>query len=491
MQNNKISPERWQEIYGPVPQDFTMLVEKTLKKTREGPKMKRFTLRTALVLLICLMLLTGIALAAAGVFSTKNSLNMYTSAPADGMGVELQTNLHQTNGDFPDLTVKVRDAVFDGVTAYVTVEYKLKNPEKDMILSHWDTYGWDMPNIERWPGYSIRPLTDPQSDPRRKLVISNYGADVYGVLNHAIADYIYEKDDVLVLTWRIRVDSPQLFDFPTGNAFVQSDNIFIEASPTEQPDKADEMVTTEYYLVDSTPEPIPQENGQTSEIDSTDSATLNSDPRSFAMEFSQIVESLPEPVPLPDNVQQWIMQMASADTLKLNLQTKLGVWEGMSKDWNNESIYNTDISFTLKKTDTPLSYESASSISASNMKLTNVKVTFSKLATYMDIRTVLPVTPDISLDGSNPLTMALAYEWLDENGNVVPLLGCSSSGSEGGETSDGWGFERSLYIAFWPAVATPPQTITLRAYDERTNESITTFTVPLVPAQTLSPAPVP
>ena len=141
MKNNKISPERWQALYGPAPQDFAMLVEKTLIKTREGPVMKRFTLRTALVLLIYLVLLTGIALAAAGVFSTKNSLDKYTSAPADGKGVELQTDLKQTNGDFPDLTVTVRDAVFDGVTAFVTVEYMLKNPEKDMILNVLDTFG--------------------------------------------------------------------------------------------------------------------------------------------------------------------------------------------------------------------------------------------------------------------------------------------------------------------------------------------------------------
>ena len=410
MQNNKISPERWQALYGPVPDDFSTLVEKTLKKTREGPKMKRFTLRTALVLLICLILLTGIALAAAGVFSTKNSLNMYTSAPADGTGVELQTDLHQTGGDFPDLTVTVRDAVFDGVTAFVTVEYKLKNPEKDMILSHWDA-GYDIKEFGRWPGYSTIPLTDPATDSRRKLIIYDNGAEVYGMYNNAIADHIYEKDGVLVLTWRIRMDSDRLFH-------------------------------TEYDTV------------------------------------------------YTEKVRETLRKIAGKEPLSLTMIAEVQEWAG-GDDGQTKRLYHCNPSITLNKITPCISYDIQEPMQEKQIKLWHAKITFTKFATYMDLRTEFPITPSIEPGDFKGLGMNMAFEWLDESGNVVPILGRSLSGVDGAETSDGWGYERSIFIAFWPAVDDLPEAITIRAYNDYSDERLATFTIPLIPAQDPSPTPVP
>lgn len=423
MQNNKISPERWQALYGPVPDDFSALVEKTLKKTREGPKMKRFTLRTALVLLICLILLTGIALAAAGVFSTKNSLDMYTSAPADGTGVELQTDLHQTGGDFPDLTVTVRDATFDGVTAFVTVEYKLKNPEKDMILSHWDAE-FDLKDVGRWPGYSTIPLTNPAADKRRKLVIYDDGVEVYGLYNRAIADHIYEKDGVLVLTWRIRMDSDRLFD--AGYSWE------------------------------------------------TNSGIVNGDEDTFYRESAR------------DTLQK----IAGNEPLLLTMIAKVQEWAGGDDD-PKKDLYHCNPSITLIKTAVPKSFEIHEPMQEKQIILRYAKITFTKLATYMDLRTEFPATPSIEPGDFKGLGMNMAFEFLDENGNVVPSLGCSLSGVDGAETSDGWGYERSLFVAFWPAADILPKAITIRAYNDYTGERLATFTIPLVPEQAPSPTPAP
>jgi hypothetical protein len=424
MMDNKISPERWQALYGPVPQGFDQLVQQTLKKTREAPIMKRFTLRTALVMLICLLLLTGIALAATGVFSTKNSLDMYTSVPSNGEEVDIQTDLHQTGGDFPDLTVKVRDATFDGVTAYVTVEYKLKDPKKDMILSHWDTYGWKFANIQRWPGYSQHPLSDPKTDTRRKLVVENNGVLVYGLYNQAIADPIYESDGVLVLTWRIRMDSDRLFD--AGYSWE------------------------------------------------TNSGVINGDEDTFYRESAQ----------------ETLQKIASNEPLSLTMIAKVQEWAG-DDDGPKKDLYYCNTSITLNKTTQPISYDIQEPMQEKQIKLLHAKITFTKLATYMDIRTELPLTPDTDPINGDTLGMGLEFEWLDENGNVVPSLGCSLSGPLGAETSDGWGSEKSIFVAFWPAADVLPKAITLRAYNKYTDERLATFTIPLTnmpasPSPTLS-----
>ncbi len=472
MQNNKIPPERWQALYGPIPDDFSTLVEKTLKKTREGPKMKRFTLRTALVLLICLILLTGIALAAAGVFSTKNSLDMYTSAPADGTGVELQTDLHQSNGDFPDLTVKVRDAVYDGVTAYVTVEYKLKNPEKDMILNIIDTFGWPLKEYGRWPGFHLRPLTDPKTDPRRKLVVDDRGTRVYGIQNHSLADAIYESDGVLVLTYRIRLDSEVLYELNWEDM---------------QPEDWENLNLP-------LPSPAPEIKGLPMlEINETDMITPPPGEEAVLQmlvpDTDIVLADLAEPTQAPDYLTNVLKKVASKDPLELILKADFMEWPDSSKDYRKK-LYDCDVGITLQKPAQPDIRALQTPVTQNKMTLTNVKVTFTNLATYMDIQSVFPMGIGTRPEDGGELGPGLAFEWLDAQGNVIECMGQSLSGTyESGALGGSVDAERNRYAAFWSAVETIPDTITLRAYSYYTDEYLGTFTVPLVPVQDPTPAP--
>ncbi len=423
MADKKISLERWQALYGPVTQDFNLMVQQTLKKTREAPVMKRFTLRTALVMLICLLLLTGIALAATGVFSTKDSLDMYTSAPSDGSGVDVQTDLHQTDGDFPDLTVKVRDAVFDGVTAYVTVEYRLKDPKKDMILSHWDTYGWEYANIQRWPGYSQHPLSDPETDPRRKLVVYDNGASVYGLYNHAIADTIYESDGVLVLTWRIRMDDDQIFD--VGYSWENNTGIYDGSK-------------TAYYQ---------------------------------------------------ETIENVFSKIASSEPLELLLISECQEWDGDVKT-PGKKLYFCNAEITLKKGPAPVIRYSQAPVTQGEMTLTSANVTFTNLATYMDIRRKYPMQYGTE-SSANQLAYGLAFDWLDKDGNVIPELGGSMSGPYDWETVGDTEYEINQYSAFWPAVEQIPDIITLQARRLDTGECLGTFAIPLAPEPSPAPTSIP
>jgi hypothetical protein len=324
-----------------------------------------------------------------------------------------------------------------------------------------------MKDVGRWQGFSTVPLTDPKTDSRRKLVVSEDNAKVEGVLNHTIVDHIYESDGVLVLTWRIRMDSAQLFDLPLGNNFVQSDDTFPMGPIATESIPEGETTTTKNYQVDSTPEPY---------------------------EFSWDMQVLSEPAPEPDSIQKWMTQIAAMDTLELRLNAKLGLWEGIAKDWTNDSLYHVDVGITLKKTDTPIRRQSASPVSDSDMTLTDVMITFTKLATYMDISCEYPLGMGTILnDTANPyddlLFSGLAFDLFDNKSNVIPRLGVSLGGVMDAGLLGDKVVERNRYGAFWPAVDKIPDTIILRAYSYITKEYLATFTIPLAPVPSASPNP--
>ncbi len=457
MESKKISRERGQGICGPAPKEFRQLVQAALKQTREVPAMKRFTLRTALVLVVCLLLLTGIALAAAGVFGTENSLGMYTSAAKDGADVELQTDLQQTGGDFPDLLVTVRDAVYDGVTAYVTVEYRAKNPEQDMLLSLPDAYYQNRPESGRWPGYSSVPLSDPLTDPRRKLVVDIADALIDGIHDTAIPDFIYESDGVLVAAYRIRLDSDALFEIPQDPSVILAE----EAG----------VIVKQYAAPSSTPDPAGEEEA-------------------FAWERQAVSEPTPRPLALSGLMEK----LDREDTLAFTLKTALWQWDfsAVEKPW--KELYSCDVSVTLRKTDTPVTRMYQTPCANGDMTLTNVRVSFTKLATYMDISSEYPLGLGVMpVEGASPedglLSSRLAFDWLDGQGNIIARLGQSSLGTYDAGNMDGKNVELNRYTAFWPAADVIPETITLRAVSLLTNETLATFTLSLAPAPEESPAP--
>lgn len=383
--------------------------------------MKRFTLRTALVMLICLLLLTGIALAATGVFSTKNSLDMYTSAPSDGSGVNMQTDLHQTGGDFPDLTVTVRDAVYDGVTAYVTVEYKLKHPEQDMILFDLDTFGWPLKENGRWPGYHERPLTDPKTDPRRKVVVEDLGTRVYGIQNHSLADAIYESDGVLVLTYRIRLDSEGLYEITIDDMQPEDWTNLNLALPTPSPELI--WITMNPQQPDDAT-PLPPMDAE--------------------------LADLQEPTEAPDYLKNVLSKVSGEEPLQLILKADFLEWPDSSKDYR-EKLYNCNVGITLQKPEPPVVRNLQAPVTQGEMTLTSAKVTFTDLATYMDIQSLYPMSIGTRPEDKVELGGGLEFEWQDEEGNTVSCLGTTLCGTYESGSLDGRNYERNRYAAFWPA----------------------------------------
>lgn len=242
-----------------------------------------------------------------------------------------------------------------------------------------------MKEYGRWPGYHERPLTDPQTDTRRKLVVEDQGTRVYGVQNISISDAVNESEGVLVLTYRIRVDSEGLFEL---------------AWEDMQP---------------------------------SDWENLN----------------LAVPSPTPEMV-----------------------WATMSPPRTEEEALQ-------------------SPITQNHMTLTNVKVTFTGLATYMDIQSEFPMGLGTRPEDQIELGPGLAFEWFDESGKAIPCLGSTISGTYESGSMGNDNYERNRHAAFWPAVKAIPDTITLRAFSEYTGEYLATFTIPLVPAQDGSPETAP
>lgn len=438
MENKKISPDRWQALYGPVPSDFHLLVQQTLKKTREAPAMKRFTLRTVLLVILCLLLLMGIALAATGVFGTVNYLKVYTS-PTNGTDIDVQTDLNQTGGDFPDLTVTVRDAVYDGAAAYVTVEYSLKDPDKYALLSLEDTYGWPLRDMRHWPEYSTIPLTDPLTDPREKLVLYDERVKVYGVDALASAIHIYEKDGVVVLIFRIELGDAGLSLLEPGYRTAEGFS----------------WVHSAYHVLDWAPnEKPPAEQGIV-----RGPATRE--------EWEQILSTARN-------------RLNSSEPLELQLTVPLVEWHGGPKGYYLGRYY-CKVGITLDKSVSPAIRICDDPIIQDGITLTDARFTFTNLATYADICCQFPVSISMREGSDGELGSGLLYEWVDDQGNAVAPVMIGRRGTAESATDDNAQTESNRFSAWWPAVEHIPDTITLRAYSEYTDNRLAAFTIPLIP----------
>jgi hypothetical protein len=333
-----------------------------------------------------------------------------------------------------------------------------------MILSVLDTFGWPLKEYGRWPGYHERPLTDPKTDPRRKVVVEDLGTRVYGIQNHSIADAIYESDGVLVLTYRIRLDSEGLYE-------ILMDDM--------QPE---DWTNLNLIMPTTSPEPI----WITMNPPQSDDA-----PASTPIPLKDLeLADLQEPTEAPDYLKNVLSKVSGDKPLQLTLKADFLEWPDSSKDYR-EKLYNCNVGITLQKPAQPVVRILQAPVTQSEMTLTNVKITFTNLATYMDIQSLYPMSIGTRPEDDVELGAGLEFQWLDEEGNIVPQLGTTLSGTYESGSLDGRNYERNRYAAFWPAVKTTPDSINLRAYSRYTDECLATFVIPLIPVQDPSPTPSP
>lgn len=130
--------EKLQAAYGTMSQEDTSRMKRTIERFEEDQPMKKKMI-SSLALVLLLLALAGAALALAGSYGVLDFLR--SSPEADSpLAQSVQTEFSQTGGDMSDVTVRVRDAVADGVTLVLSVEMKAKNPA-DVLMKSEDKTG--------------------------------------------------------------------------------------------------------------------------------------------------------------------------------------------------------------------------------------------------------------------------------------------------------------------------------------------------------------
>lgn len=111
--------------------------------------MKRFTVRTVLIAIVLIGLMAGAAFAIGSQLGILNFLEQ--AAPISGDAQQhIQTEFEQEGGELTDVTVRVRDAVSDGKTLFIAVEYKAKDPTHAVLLTG-DNIDWtDTDLVSYW-----------------------------------------------------------------------------------------------------------------------------------------------------------------------------------------------------------------------------------------------------------------------------------------------------------------------------------------------------
>ncbi len=125
-------------MFGSVPDSFERRVACALRRTKEEEVMKR-KIPAALAFALVLILTAGIGLAIGSSLGVLSFIEK--NAPLSEAAKEaIQTEFTQEGGNLADVAVRVRDAVSDGKSLFITVEAKAKKPD-DVLLATNDYIG--------------------------------------------------------------------------------------------------------------------------------------------------------------------------------------------------------------------------------------------------------------------------------------------------------------------------------------------------------------
>lgn len=135
---------RLRRAYGGAPEEYRREMGRACALLEEAPKMRRVS--GLVVAFGLLVVLAGAALAAHRL-GTFDFLFPGKEAPQEVQD-RLQSGFVQQGGELETVSITVRDAVTDGISAFVAVEYQAKDPQ-DMLLSEFDPQGEKAPKDGR------------------------------------------------------------------------------------------------------------------------------------------------------------------------------------------------------------------------------------------------------------------------------------------------------------------------------------------------------
>lgn len=193
----------------PVPQAHRQATLDAIHRlaNHEEEPMKRKSITAVILCAALILAMAGAALAIAGNWGVLDFL-IKDRPVTDTLKETVQTEFTEATADLGDVTVRVRDAISDGLTLSVAVEYRAKNPD-DAVLTDYDSIEWQNDEIlafyrETHRGTTPMPDFDAVADARAihtvstqpetrvNTAIGNSRADVMG------NSWTYEGTDTLV-----------------------------------------------------------------------------------------------------------------------------------------------------------------------------------------------------------------------------------------------------------------------------------------------------
>lgn len=132
---------RLQARYGIAPPEFSNAIGQTLNTIQEEPKVRRFTIRTALLAALFIVLMASIALAIGNSLGILNMLGLQQTED-ETITSQIQTEFTQEGGDLEHVTIRVRDAVSDGRMLFISLEAKARNADH-MLVQSSDLFDWN------------------------------------------------------------------------------------------------------------------------------------------------------------------------------------------------------------------------------------------------------------------------------------------------------------------------------------------------------------
>lgn len=132
---NKQKVHRWADARVETPASFQTSIDRTLKSLKEEKPMKKNVVRTILLAALIVALLLGTAYA---VVSFTGILDTYHTKPLDGTEAFVQNDFGGAVYENEWYSVRVREALTDGITARVMLEYTAKDANALLVAETED-----------------------------------------------------------------------------------------------------------------------------------------------------------------------------------------------------------------------------------------------------------------------------------------------------------------------------------------------------------------
>lgn len=198
-----MTKQEWENAFGPVPEDLKRTVARRLRMIEEEGSVRRIKGMTIVAVACAVTLITAIAYAAATQWDMQSFMGRWFGAEITEQGQQaLQTmKAGEYSAENGDVTVTVRQALYDGNTLYVMLAATPKASESTLLLP-LDSLGDDPVSNLGHPEYEndLTPIKDSELAKGKTLLGVESVVRVNGIEPSGNGHQAMEADGTLV-TW--------------------------------------------------------------------------------------------------------------------------------------------------------------------------------------------------------------------------------------------------------------------------------------------------